>query len=124
MGAFREHNETSLAHDGVEVDIATLTDEPVIVLNPFGDLVLAHKVRIIEMDTDRLEPEDANDLDDLDRRESDLRIMLTWVGSKPDSEDREYLLDDLTLMLDEVPYAREMLALEAEAETAHEAVEV
>lgn len=124
MGAFHEHQETSLSQAGVEVDIATLIDEPIILLSPFSDIVFANKVRIIEMDSDKLDPELADDLDDLDRRESDLRVMITWLNSKPEGEDREFLLEDLGYMLEEVPYAREMLALEVEAETAHEAVEV
>lgn len=124
MGAFREHQETSLSQAGVEIDIATLIDQPIIILNPFGDITFARNVRIVEMDSDKLEPEDAVDLDDLDRRESDLRVMITWLNTAPEGEDREYLLDDLGLMLDEVPYAREMLALEVEAEATHEAVEV
>lgn len=124
MGAFREHKETSLSQAGVEIDIATVTSEPLVLLNPFGDIALAHNVRIIEMDSDKLDPELADDLDDLDRIENDLRVMITWLNTMPEGEDREFLLLDLGDLLNDVPYAREMLALEVEAETAHEAVEV
>lgn len=124
MVAFLEHTDTSLAHSGVEVDLVDIQDQPVVLLSPFGDILLANKVRIIEMSADDLDPEEAEDLADLDRIENELRLLITWLGTMPDSEDREYMLDDLRMLLEDVPYAREMLALEAEAEAVHEAVEV
>jgi hypothetical protein len=123
MVAFYEHTDTSLAHHGTEVTLADLQDDPVVLVSSTGDLLLANKTRVIEMDTWDLDPEEAYDLEDLDRRESEINSLIAWLSTMPESEDREYLLEDLQFLLDEVPYAREMIELENQ-ESAHELAEV
>jgi hypothetical protein len=131
MVTFYEHEDTSLAYEGKKVTLAELQDDPVVLLSSMGDILLAHKTRIIEMDSWDLDPEEAYDLDDLDRRESEINNLIAWLDTLPDSEDRNYLRDDLKSLLDEVPYAREMIELEnqeaahtAEAEEEREVAEV
>lgn len=125
MGALLEHKDLGFSDgEGTKIDPETLTDEPLILLDPHGGLMFTNKVRIIEVNTWDLVPEEADDLDDLDRIENELRILITWLHTMPEGEDRDVLLEDLEFELGEVPWAREMLTLEAEADATHEAVEV
>jgi len=118
MVAFYEHTDTTLSQHGAEVTLAELQDDPVVLLDSVGNILLTDKVRIVEIDTWDLDPEDAYDLADLDRREGEINNLIAWLEKLPETEDRDYLLDDLRFMLGQGPYVREMIELENQ-EAAH-----